>query len=79
MNEEHLNYGFTTFDDLIKAILSIFQILTGEGWSKLIYLLNEAVNPIIVYTYFLLFVFLGGFFLVNLIVAVINESFLKAN
>jgi regulatory protein YycI of two-component signal transduction system YycFG len=32
-----------------------------------------------VYTYFTLLIFLGAFFVVNLILAVINESFLKTN
>lgn len=38
---------------------------------------QNAVNPTYVYIYFNLLVLVGGFFLVNLILAVINESFIN--
>lgn len=29
------NYGYTNFDNIFWAFLQIFQVITLEGWSKL--------------------------------------------
>jgi len=39
----------------------------------------DTVNQVIVYIYFNLLMLLGTFFVINLILAVLNESFLVAN
>jgi hypothetical protein len=41
--------------------------------------LQDAVMPVFVYIYFNLLLLLGGIFAVNLILAVINESFMNEN
>ena len=34
---ESLNWGYTTFDNIFVAFLSIFQSITLEGWSEILY------------------------------------------
>ena len=34
---ERLNWGYTTFDNIFVAFLSIFQSITLEGWSEILY------------------------------------------
>lgn len=34
---ESLNWGYTTFDNIFVAFLSIFQSITMEGWSDILY------------------------------------------
>jgi hypothetical protein len=39
VNVAEFNYGITKFDNVIYSFISVFQCLTGEGWSFLMYLL----------------------------------------
>ncbi|CAK91591.1 unnamed protein product (macronuclear) [Paramecium tetraurelia] len=75
-DDENFNYGYTNFNNIISATFTIFQALTTEGWTVLIFIYQEALSTAIVYIYFLLLIFLGSFFVVNLILAVINDSFI---
>lgn len=51
--------------------------LTTEGWTNIVFLLTDAYTPFIVYSYFIFLVLIGSFFVVNLILAVVNESFVS--
>ncbi|CAD8071678.1 unnamed protein product [Paramecium sonneborni] len=77
-DDENFNFGYTNFNNIISATFTIFQALTTEGWTKLIFIYQEALSTTIVFIYFLLLIFLGSFFVVNLILAVINDSFMAA-
>ncbi|CAD8151145.1 unnamed protein product [Paramecium pentaurelia] len=78
LDDENFNYGYTNFNNIFLATFTIFQALTTEGWTKLIFMYQEALSTVIVYIYFLLLIFLGSFFVVNIILAVINSSFIEA-
>ena len=34
------NYGFTSFDNFRKGLLTVFQLTTLEGWSEVFYLVS---------------------------------------
>ena len=34
------NYGITQFDNILFAILTVFQCITMEGWTELLYWVN---------------------------------------
>ena len=38
------NNGITQFDSIIPAMMTVFQILTMEGWTELMYMTNDASN-----------------------------------
>jgi hypothetical protein len=56
------------------AILSIFRVITLEGWSFVMYNYMDS-SGIFAALYFPILVVIGGFFLLNLFLAVIMESF----
>ena len=67
-------YGLIHFDNIAHAWLTIFQCITLEGWTPLMYMTMDAVTGWSM-VYFLLLVFTGGFFLLNLALAVITEVY----
>ena len=69
------NYGYTTFDSISAAFLTIFQSITMEGWTDIMYLCQDAVHPLLASLFFILLVVFGSFFLLNLTLAVICEEF----
>ncbi|CDW82972.1 voltage-gated ion channel superfamily [Stylonychia lemnae] len=70
-NDEVTFYGYESFDNILQAMLTIFQVITLEGWFQDGH--ANYLSPI----YFIILVVFGGFFLLNLILAVIMDSFAK--
>ena len=73
--------GVNSFDHLGWALLTIFQSMTLEGWTVVMYMLQAAdafMYPVAT-LYFVLLIFFGSFFLINLFLAVIFESFSSAS
>jgi hypothetical protein len=74
INSGLVNYGVTTFDNLPFAFVTIFQMITLEGWVDIMYLLIDS-GPIamsIVFSVFL--VVICSFFLMNVILAILSGS-----
>ena len=65
-----INYGITSFDNLFRATLTIFQVITLEGWSDILYNYQDSTN-VFAAAFFSSIVLIGSFFLLNLILAVI--------
>lgn len=62
--------GTFGFDNILLSILNIFQIITLEGWTGMMYIVREAEGS---YTFDLLFIFIvlfGAYFVLNLMIAV---------
>ena len=74
-----LNWGFTNFDHIGYAFLSIFQSITLEGWVDIMYMVQDAGYVEIAGVYFVLLVLIGAFFMINLTLAVIWDNFAQAN
>ena len=66
-----------TFDHLGWAILTIFQVITLADWNQIMTLYMNSNNPVMSVIFFYLLVIFGTFFILNLIMAVIMESFSK--
>ena len=64
----------TNFDTIANSFLVVFQIITLEGWSTVMYEVMKAFTPISV-IYFLLLVYIGAYFLLNITLAVIKIIF----
>jgi len=41
-NQEYIMYGKINFDHLLRAIITIFQMITLEGWTTIMYNLGDA-------------------------------------
>eukprot|EP00927_Polykrikos_kofoidii_P085373 TRINITY_DN9275_c0_g4_i1.p1 TRINITY_DN9275_c0_g4~~TRINITY_DN9275_c0_g4_i1.p1 ORF type:complete len:1865 (-),score=301.26 TRINITY_DN9275_c0_g4_i1:204-5798(-) len=64
---------FVHFDHLPAALLLIFQSMTLEGWTDLMYMVEDAYNPVFAVIFFLLVVIFTNFFMLNVALAVVDE------
>jgi hypothetical protein len=71
---EDLNFGLTTFDNIGYAAITIFQIITMENWSMIMYHVQDSQHSA-AGLYFVFLLIFGSFFLLNMILAVIWEKF----
>jgi hypothetical protein len=68
-------YGIITFDNIVEGMITIFQVITLEGWSTLMYNLSDASPQWMSEIFCILLVLVGSFFLLNVILAVIMDAF----
>ncbi|XP_069119459.1 voltage-dependent calcium channel type A subunit alpha-1-like isoform X4 [Argopecten irradians] len=71
------NYGITSFDNIGYAMLTVFQCVTMEGWSTVLYYTNDAFGPLFNWIYFYPLIILGSFFMLNLVLGVLSGEFAK--
>ncbi|XP_059391441.1 sodium channel protein type 4 subunit alpha B-like isoform X1 [Carassius carassius] len=72
------NYGYTSFDTFGWAFLSLFRLMTQDYWENLYHhTLRSAGKAYMVF--FVLVIFLGSFYLVNLILAVVAMAYEEQN
>ena len=74
-NIELIMYGIPGFDNVGQALVTIFQILTLESWVYLMYNYSDTGMAEISVFFFVLVVLLGAFFTMNLVLAIIVDSF----
>uniref|UniRef100_A0A8D9A768 Voltage-dependent L-type calcium channel subunit alpha n=1 Tax=Cacopsylla melanoneura TaxID=428564 RepID=A0A8D9A768_9HEMI len=71
------NKGITNFDNFGLAMLTVFQCITLEGWTDVLYNIEDALGRTWQWTYFVSMVILGAFFVMNLILGVLSGEFSK--
>ena len=71
---ENPNFGITNFDNIFFSFFNVFQLVTLDSWGFTSNIAQKTFSNYII-VYFLLIVILGGFFLVNLFLAVIKVKF----
>ncbi|XP_024914927.1 voltage-dependent L-type calcium channel subunit alpha-1F [Cynoglossus semilaevis] len=71
------NGGITNFDNVFFAILTVFQCITMEGWTDVLYWMNDAIGFEIPWIYFVSLVIFGSFFIINLVLGVLSGEFSK--
>lgn len=69
------NFRQTHFDHLAAAILVIFQSATLEGWTDIMYMLEDSYSVWFSPLYFCVLIFVTSFFLLNVALAVIWEAY----
>ncbi|CAM9295050.1 unnamed protein product, partial [Discosporangium mesarthrocarpum] len=67
---EELNWGITNFDNIGTSLLTIFQCITLEGWSDVMYLVQDGFHQWLSPLFFVAVVVIGALFMVNLMFAV---------
>uniref|UniRef100_A0A3B5MPZ7 Ion transport domain-containing protein n=1 Tax=Xiphophorus couchianus TaxID=32473 RepID=A0A3B5MPZ7_9TELE len=68
------DYGYTSFDNFGWAFLSLFRLMTQDYWEYLYQqTLRAAGKPYMIF--FVLVIFLGSFYLINLILAVVAMAY----
>ncbi|XP_056278035.1 voltage-dependent L-type calcium channel subunit alpha-1D [Pseudoliparis swirei] len=71
------NGGITNFDNVFFAMLTVFQCITMEGWTDVLYWMNDAIGFEIPWVYFVSLVIFGSFFIINLVLGVLSGEFSK--
>nr|CAD2160901.1 unnamed protein product [Meloidogyne enterolobii] len=71
------NNGITNFDNIGLAMLTVFQCVSLEGWTDVMYWVNDAVGREWPWIYFVTLVILGSFFVLNLVLGVLSGEFSK--
>uniref|UniRef100_A0A674PLI8 Sodium channel protein n=1 Tax=Takifugu rubripes TaxID=31033 RepID=A0A674PLI8_TAKRU len=72
------NYGYTSFDTFGWAFLSLFRLMTQDCWENLYHqTLRSAGKTYMVF--FVVVIFLGSFYLINLILAVVAMAYEEQN
>lgn len=66
--------GTISFDNVGMAWTTIFLVISLEGWSDIMYLLQDS-HSFWVWTYFVLLIVIGSFFMINLCLVVIATQF----
>ncbi|XP_053115870.1 sodium channel protein type 5 subunit alpha-like isoform X6 [Hemicordylus capensis] len=75
---ENPDHGFTSFDTFGWAFLSLFRLMTQDYWERLYQQTLRSAGKIYM-LFFMLVIFLGSFYLVNLILAVVAMAYEEQN
>ncbi|XP_068234737.1 muscle calcium channel subunit alpha-1-like isoform X6 [Palaemon carinicauda] len=71
------NFGITNFDNFGLAMLTVFQCITMEGWTDMMYYIADAMGNSWQWIFFVSMIILGAFFVMNLILGVLSGEFSK--
>ncbi|KAJ3588747.1 hypothetical protein NHX12_009601 [Muraenolepis orangiensis] len=71
------NYGITNFDNILFAVLTVFQCITMEGWVEILYNTNDVAGNTWNWLYFVPLIIIGSFFMLNLVLGVLSGEFAK--
>ena len=72
--DEPPNDGYTSFNNIFVSFLTIFVAMTLEGWIDLLNWSEQSLSQWI-QLYYIILVWIGAFFMLNLAVAVIYSNF----
>ncbi|XP_077123184.1 voltage-dependent L-type calcium channel subunit alpha-1C isoform X8 [Ranitomeya variabilis] len=70
-------HGITNFDNFAFAMLTVFQCITMEGWTDVLYWMQDAMGYELPCFYFVSLVIFGSFFVLNLVLGVLSGEFSK--
>ncbi|XP_037103743.1 calcium channel, voltage-dependent, P/Q type, alpha 1A subunit, b isoform X3 [Syngnathus acus] len=71
------NYGITQFDNILFAVLTVFQCITMEGWTEMLYYSNDVEGSAWNWMYYIPLIIIGSFFMLNLVLGVLSGEFAK--
>ncbi|EPY72857.1 voltage-dependent L-type calcium channel subunit alpha-1F, partial [Camelus ferus] len=66
------NHGITHFDNFGFSMLTVYQCITMEGWTDVLYWVNDAIGNEWPWIYFVTLILLGSFFILNLVLGVLS-------
>uniref|UniRef100_G3PPQ0 Sodium channel protein n=1 Tax=Gasterosteus aculeatus aculeatus TaxID=481459 RepID=G3PPQ0_GASAC len=72
------NYDYTSYDSFGWAFLSLFRLMTQDFWENLFQLTLRAAGKTYM-MFFVVVIFLGSFYLINLILAVVAMAYAEQN
>uniref|UniRef100_A0A8C5CVL6 Sodium channel protein n=1 Tax=Gadus morhua TaxID=8049 RepID=A0A8C5CVL6_GADMO len=75
---ENPNHGYTSYDTFGWAFLALFRLMTQDFWENLFQLTLRAAGKTYM-MFFVVVIFLGSFYLINLILAVVAMAYAEQN
>ncbi|XP_065435430.1 voltage-dependent L-type calcium channel subunit alpha-1S-like [Chrysemys picta bellii] len=66
------NNGIPHFDNFGFAMLTVYQCITMEGWTEVLYWVNDAIGNEWPWIYFVSLILQGSFFVLNLVLGVLS-------
>jgi len=72
------NYGINHFDNVLWAMVSLFQAISLEGWVDIMYTVMDG-SGLFSFIYFLFVIILGALIVINLFLAVLCDNFNMAD
>ena len=72
---EDTNWGFTSFDNILLGFITTFQCITLEGWSDVMWRRIDTTGWYTSAAAFVLLEMIGSYFLMNLVLAVLGDTF----
>jgi len=70
-----MNDNITSFDDIFRAFLAVFQSCTLEGWVDCMYALMDTMPSLVPCLFFVVLIWVGSLFLLNLVTVVVYVSY----
>ncbi|KAG7258522.1 hypothetical protein CRUP_028621, partial [Coryphaenoides rupestris] len=65
------------FDNILFAVLTVFQCITMEGWTEMLYYSNDVEGSAWNWMYYIPLIIIGSFFMLNLVLGVLSGEFAK--
>ena len=62
-DDPYIQYGINSYDNILKAFFGVFQVLTVEDWTPLMYNLADGYSQFIAKAYFCLIVIFGHYYM----------------
>lgn len=75
-NNIQIFYNIATFNDIGSALIMINQFVSTDSWSTMMYNMMDVDNYAFAIIYSLVIIIIGNFFIMNLILAVIFDTFM---
>ena len=73
-----LNFGLVTFDNVLISILTIYQCITTEGWTMIMYYYSGSFSPVLTHIVFISMIIICSFFLLNLTIAILLDKYAES-
>ncbi|XP_049590543.1 dihydropyridine-sensitive L-type skeletal muscle calcium channel subunit alpha-1 isoform X2 [Syngnathus scovelli] len=71
------NHGITHFDNLGFSMLTVYQCITTQGWTDVLYWVNDAIGMEWPWIFFTTLILVGSYFVLNLVLGVLSGEFTK--
>ncbi|XP_061901109.1 dihydropyridine-sensitive L-type skeletal muscle calcium channel subunit alpha-1-like [Entelurus aequoreus] len=71
------NNGITHFDNLGFSMLTVYQCITTQGWTDVLYWVNDAIGMEWPWIFFTTLILVGSYFVLNLVLGVLSGEFTK--
>lgn len=71
---EAFNWGLTGFDSFSQAMITMFQIVSLEGWSSIFYHISDVWYKFPAFIIFCCQIVMCGYIIMNLVLAIISKS-----